>query len=98
MNEYQLFDIVYILSTKDVSWLSAPKGHPCSPHGYWNIVAIRGDGKFVLSKDGTVIVTSMNNIKKVANYDLEQVFDRIKRAGLEKKVNKDENDGKEKRK
>lgn len=92
MNEYQLFDLVYILSTKDVSWLSAPRGSPSSPKGYWCITAIRRDGKFVLTKEDTTIITTMANIKKVANYDLQRVFNKIKNAGI---IKKEKDDGDE---
>lgn len=75
--EFKLFDVVYILSTKEVTWLSGPQGKPAKPDGYWYIVAIRGDGKIVLSKDETVIVTDMMNIRKVGSYDLDKVFKKL---------------------
>lgn len=97
MNEYQLFDVVYILSTKDVEWMSAPRGRPTSPKGYWNIVAIRNDGKFVLSKEETVIITTMNNIKRVASYDLDRVFEEVKDAGINKEDRNDDDRREQKR-
>ena len=89
--EFKLFDTVYILSTKEVTWLSGPPGKPATPNGYWYIVAIRGDGKIVLSKDETVIVTDMMNIRKVGSYDLDKVFKKLE--NITKEFIKGERDG-----
>jgi len=81
--EFKIFDVVYILSTKGIVWLSGPQGNPAKPDGYWYIVAIRGDGKIVLSKDETIIVTDIMNIRKVGSYDLDKVFKKIENVTKE---------------
>jgi len=72
--EYQQFDLVYILSTQKVYWVSGPSGRPAKPQGLWSIVAFRSDGKLVLSKDETIILTDITNISKAGTYDINEVF------------------------
>lgn len=70
------FDKVQLLDTKQVTYLSAPPGNPTSPHGYWSVVGFK-DGRPVLAKESTTIVTSLNNIKKIASYNIDKVFESL---------------------
>lgn len=95
--EYQQFDLVYILSTKKVSWVSGPAGRPAKPQGLWSIVAFRSDGKIVLSKDETVIMTDITNIRKARTYSIDEVFKMLDKSN--DFLKRDKNDGqREKRK
>ena len=68
------FDQVHLIDTRGITYLSGPPGNPASPHGFWTVVGFR-EGRPVLAKDSTIIVTSINNIKKVAAYNVDRVFE-----------------------
>lgn len=87
--EYQQFDLVHILSTKKISWLSGPAGKPAKPKGLWSIVAFRPDGKILLSKDETIILTDIMNIRKAGTYDLNEVFKSLEKSN--KIIKRDKN-------
>ena len=65
-----IFDQVKLLSTKKVSYLSAPPGVETSPHGVWIVSALLPGANLLLTKDNVVIKIPVTDVLKVADYDL----------------------------
>lgn len=80
------FDIVRIVSTQRVQYLSAPSGDVVSPHGNWSIVGFMG-GDAVLAKDQALIRIPINDVKKVAIYDPDWFYKQLKLTNNKKLFN-----------
>lgn len=65
-----IFDRVKLLSTKRVSYLSAPPGVELSPHGVWTVSALLPDSNLLLTKNSIVIKIPVADVLKIADYDL----------------------------
>lgn len=73
-------DLVQILTVKNVSYLSAKPGQSPSPHGKWTVVGILEGKDILISKDEALIRIPLADVRKVENYDISQVFDRLKKV------------------
>ena len=67
------FDQVMLLTTKNVSYLSAPPGTELSPKGVWSVTAVVGNNELLLVKNKTTIKIPHTDVKIVAKHDLTQV-------------------------
>lgn len=77
------FDIVQIITTKRIKYLSAPKGRPASPNGNWSVVAIIADtDNIMIAKENTLIIIPSEDIRQVASYDPQVFKNRLKNTGL----------------
>ena len=74
------FDIVTIVTTKSIKYLSGPEGHTTSPNGNWSIVGFVGS-EAILAKENTLVRVPQSDLKRVANYDLESLHKKIASAG-----------------
>ena len=77
---FKQFDIVQIITTKSIKYLSGPEGHVTSPHGKWSIVGFVGSDA-ILAKENTLVKIPQQDIRKVADYDLDSLFKKISGAG-----------------
>lgn len=73
------FDLVGIVTVKNVVWVSGPAGRPANPHGRWSVVGNIGD-KLLLSKDETIIQIPVGDVYKLADYSIEKVIEGIKKV------------------
>ena len=62
------FDIVQILSVKNIRFVSGPAGKPASPQGYWSVVCFMGSD-VVIAKDETIVRAPLSAVAKVASFD-----------------------------
>ncbi len=62
------FDIVRIISTKSIRFLSGPPGRAAVPDGDWSVVGIVGYD-IIIAKDETIVRAPLSAIKLIASYD-----------------------------
>lgn len=78
------FDIVQILTTKRIRFVSGPPGHATDPHGNWTVVGfIESDA--MVAKDNTIARVPLGDLRQVASYNLDKTIQRINDAGYLKK-------------
>lgn len=56
--------------------MSAPKGNPTSPHGYWSVIGFI-DGDILAAKEKTTIRVSPLDVQRVAAFDMERLRNAI---------------------
>jgi hypothetical protein len=68
------FDLVEILSAKNIRFVSGPPGKPAKPQGLWSVVGFIGSD-IVIAKDETVVRAPLSAVSKVASFntDIEQL-------------------------
>lgn len=80
-------DIVKIKSIKNVTWISGPAARPAGPKGNWSVVGNIGN-ILLIAKDETLAQVPVEDVIKVAEYDIQKVIENIKKvkstADLEK--------------
>ena len=72
------FDQVRLLSTKNISYLSAPPGAEVSPDGLWSVSAVVGD-ELLLVRTNVVIKVPVSDVFKVAGYDISRITNKLGR-------------------
>lgn len=72
--EINQFDIIRILTVKNVKYLSAPKGQKPSPNGDWTVVGILDKIDVLVAKDKTIIRIPIKDIEIIAKYDIKNIF------------------------
>ena len=77
---YKQFDIVHILTTKGIRYVSGPPGSPANPNGNWSIIGFI-DKDVLLAKDSTIARVPLSDIRRVGSYDLDKVIDKIFHTG-----------------
>lgn len=78
--EYRQFDIVRLLHTDNIKYLSGPRGRAASPKGEWSIVGFV-DQEAILAKDSTIIRVPTADIVRIAEYNKNALLDKLKQAG-----------------
>lgn len=74
---FQQFDVVQIVTTRNVQWRNDVEGSNTDPNGNWSIVAAYPEsGKLLIQKDTAIALIPASDIRKVANYDVEAVFEK----------------------
>ncbi|MCK9281686.1 MAG: hypothetical protein M0P71_13755 [Melioribacteraceae bacterium] len=75
---YERFDIVSILTTKGIKWMSDLPGKYPDPNGPWTIVCTFPEsGSVLIQKNTTLAKIPASDIIKIANYGLDNVFKKI---------------------
>lgn len=78
--EYRKFDIVRLIHSRRVKFLSGPPGRAAAPKGEWSIVGfIERDA--ILAKQSTIIRVPVGDIERIAEYDKKILFDKLKNTG-----------------
>ena len=77
---YKQFDVVQILTTKRVRYLSGPKNFTTTPHGNWIVVGAI-ENELLIAKENTLVKIPTPDVQKVAAFDKEEFFKRIESAG-----------------
>ena len=90
------FDQVRILTTKNVTYLSAPLGSKVSPAGLWSVTAIIDGNELLLAKQSALIRIPATDVLIIASYSIEKItknFGRLS-CGESEKGEKDGNESK----
>jgi len=87
------FDQVFLVTTKNVSYISIETEELPTPDGTWMVVASIGND-LLLTKDRTVIRLPSSDVLKVVDYDktMKQVFSYL--GGMLNHGQREETDGK----
>jgi len=76
VTEFNSLDVVQLTTTKNVEFMSGPKGQTPNPNYYWSIVGFI-DGQAILSKEGTIIKAPMSDIRRVGESGVDHVMKRL---------------------
>lgn len=80
-NTFEQFDLVKIITTKHVEWMIDVTGTP-DPNGIWSIVCLYPkNGNVLIQKESALVKIPASDLAKVANYNIESVFDKLKESG-----------------
>jgi hypothetical protein len=75
-------DIVQLLRTNRINFLSGPKNYVTSPHGNWTVVGrIKDD--VIIAKDQTLARVPIVDVRVVGVYSIDDAMSRIRNAGIE---------------
>ena len=66
-NTLNQFDVVRLIHTKNIKYLSGPPGRPTSPKGDWTIIGFV-DKECILAKQSTVVRVPYSDVKLLASY------------------------------
>lgn len=81
MNEINASDIIQLVTTKNVYYISAPPGKVVSPQGNW-IVTGFVERDVIAAKEGTIIRVPIKDVRRVARYSMDELFSQLKKASL----------------
>lgn len=81
--ELNQFDVVRLLHTKNVKYLSGPPGRPTAPKGEWTVVGFM-ERDALLAKQSTIIRVPLTDITIVASYAVSALMRSIKQTGTPK--------------
>lgn len=73
------FDQVRIITTKNVTYLSAPPGTAADPRGIWSVVSIVNDNELLLAKNSILIRIPATDVLLVVSYSLENINKKLGR-------------------
>lgn len=71
--KYRQLDLVRLLTTKNVIYVSAPPGSVISSDGEWMVAGAVNQTDLLLSKGSTIIRIPAVDVLKVFNYDLDRL-------------------------
>jgi len=72
---YEQFDMVALLTTRNVNWMIDLPGHTPDPKGVWSVVcAFPSTGTLLVQKGNALAKVPASDVTKLANYDLKKVF------------------------
>lgn len=69
--EFKRFDQVQIITTRNVTYLSAPPGSKISPKGIWQVCGVV-DSQLLLAKHNAIIKIPVSDVLKIMNYDVNE--------------------------
>lgn len=81
MNELNATDIIQLITTRNVYYISAPPGKVVNPQGNW-IVTGFVDRDVIAAKEGTIIRVPLKDVRRVARYSMDELFSQLKKASL----------------
>lgn len=67
------FDQVKLITTNNVSYLSAEPGTQISPKGIWSVAAVLDEKDLLCVRKGTTIKIPAKDVLKVVGYDVSEV-------------------------
>lgn len=74
------FDVVQLLTTKRIRFLSGPPGAAANPQGNWSVIGfVEYDA--IIAKDTTIVRAPISDLKRVASYNLDSFLSKIQQAG-----------------
>ena len=79
---FEQFDLVQITTTRRVKWMIDTPGNTPDPNGIWSIVCSYPSSGLLLIQKGTALARiPASDIKRIANYNIINVFDKIEESG-----------------
>lgn len=72
--EYNQFDIVQIITSRNIKFLSAPPGTKVMPHGNWSIVGFV-ERDVIITKNKAIVKVPIADIKMIAQYNINKLFE-----------------------
>ena len=79
-------DVVQIITTKRIIYVSGPSGQACNPKGNWIIVGFIGN-EALIAKDSTLVKVPVSDVRKIASFGSETFAKLIANAGYKKEDN-----------
>jgi hypothetical protein len=75
---FERFDLVSISTTQGVKWMVDLPGKLTKPEGIWSIICtLPKSGRLLLQKGTALILIPASDVRKVANYEVGQIFDKL---------------------
>lgn len=71
------FDQVRLLTTKNVSYLSAPTDLDADPQGVWSVAAVVGDKELLCTKSGITIRIPIADVLKTVDFNIHNITHRL---------------------
>jgi len=78
-------DIVQIITTKKIRYVSGPPGQATNPNGNWTIVGFSGV-EAIIAKESTLVKVPIQDIRKIASFNIDTFYKQLEMAGFEKPV------------
>jgi hypothetical protein len=79
-NTLNQFDVVRLVHTKNIKYLSGPPGRPTAPKGDWAIVGFI-DRDCILAKQSTIIRVPPSDIRLIASYQPSVLEHKLAKTG-----------------
>ena len=79
-NTLNQFDVVRLVHTKNIKYLSGPTGRPTAPKGDWTIVGFV-DKDCILAKQSTIVRVPPSDIILIASYSMQTFNQKLAGAG-----------------
>jgi hypothetical protein len=76
MTEFNSLEIVQLITTQNVKFMSGPAGQKPDPNYYWSIVGFVGDD-VILAKESTIIRVPTTDIRRVGTYSVDHLMNRL---------------------
>jgi hypothetical protein len=76
---FEPFDIVALSTTKNVKWMSDIVGSLPDPNGKWTVICSFPDRTLLLQKDTALIKAPVEDVIKIANYEIMNVFEQLEK-------------------
>ena len=72
---FKQFDIIRIITTKNVTWMSKPEGMGnVDPNGKWSVVGSLGI-YLLVCRNSVLIKIPYDDVEKIADYNIEKLFE-----------------------
>lgn len=81
MTGFNRFDIVQILTTKNVTWVSADSPKDLSPKGLWSIVQMYEDDEVLICREKDLVRIPKDDLKTVKTYNLTAAVNQLLTKG-----------------
>lgn len=81
MEEIRSSDIIQLITTKNIKYLSSPPGKATTPQGNWIVTGFINN-EVIATKEGTIIKAPISDIRKVASYSINELLENLKNAAL----------------
>lgn len=79
MEEIRSSDIIQLITTKNIKYLSSPAGKATSPQGNWIVTGFLNN-EVIATKEGTIIKVPISDIKKIASYSINELLNNLKKS------------------
>jgi len=76
---FKQLDQVTLITTRNVSYLSAKPGTELSPHGIWSVAGSVAGSDLILVKNGIVIRIPASDVLKSKENDLDEILKSLER-------------------
>jgi hypothetical protein len=76
---FEPFDVVALSTTKNVKWMSDVIGSLPDPKGRWTVICAFPDRTLLLQKESALIKAPVEDVIKVANYEMMNVFEQLEK-------------------